>query len=141
MKSLWPSGFRETDVPSMRSILEEQFQFLTDMTNGRVDGEVVALDGDDYNVEVPLADFMYRFSLIGRYIQNYRFRVFSFSHDVTLYPVQVSLDTELQKEFQLPTHLNGVTLGSPAEAEKFLGEVFHSDRIKKVIGAILKLSR
>ena len=140
MKNLWPSEFQETDLPSMKSIIEEQLKVLPDITDGMVGGEVVTLD-EGYGDNLLSGDFMYRFSLIGRYLQNYRFRVFSFSHDVSLYPVQVSLDRELHREFQLPTHENAVTVGSPAEAEKFLGEVFHSDRLKKVIGAILKLSR
>ncbi|MFZ4698866.1 MAG: hypothetical protein ACOYMG_02340 [Candidatus Methylumidiphilus sp.] len=136
MKNLWPEKFEENSNPSAKSILEEQTELLPKITNGIVDAEVVNSDDIIENIE---NDFSYRFNLIGRFIKNYRFKVLSFFHDITLYPVYFNLDEEIATELGYKD--NNIKIQTPESLEEFLRTVLQSERVKKVIGSIIKLSK
>lgn len=131
MKNLWPEKFEEDQRVSPKSILEEQAKLLPSLTDGIVYAEVD---------EIEHPEFAFRFNILGKFIENYRFEVLRLFHDIMLYPVGISLDEGIRKELGLnPGGLNKI--GSPEELENFLGLVLKSERLKKVIGSIIRLSR
>jgi len=144
MKNLWPEQFEENTSPSTKALLEEQSKLLLKLTNGMVDAEVVEQERLDQITTGLQNEFAYSFNLLGKFIDNYRFRVLSFAHDITLYPVDFQVDEQIGKELQLSrTTAYGykTRIGEPSEVEDFLASVLNSQRIKNVVGSIIKLSK
>ena len=135
MKNLWPERFEENPKRPPKNFFEEQAEILTKITNAVASAEVVE---DRLEAVFHEADFCYRFDITGKYLPNYRFKVLSFSHDITLYPVAFKLDSALAEELRVGDSL---TIGSPEELQIFLERVLTSDRIKNIVGSILKLSK
>ncbi len=142
MKNLWPESFHESTLPSVKTILEEQASLLAKLTGDMVFAEVV----EDLLSPVALTGkFSYRFNIIGKFLDNYKFRVMTFSHDITLYPIKFILDEQLGEELGIePDPITGghiMQIEDPEEVEIFLKSVLSSKRIQDVVGSILKLSK
>lgn len=142
MANFWPNEFEETSDPSAKEILEEQAEVLPRLTDGKVTAEVVSLDEMDRITDYLHTDFAYRFDIVGRYLHGYRFKVFSFGHDITLFPVRFKIDEQLVSELALSLNPAGqLSVSSPDELEVLFKQVFQSKRMRAVIGSILKLSK
>ncbi len=141
MKNLWPDSFAENTKPSAKSLLEEQAKLLPKITNGIVFAEVVELDRVESIREAMYNEFCYRLNIRGKFLEGYSFKVMSFSHDITLYPVEFHLDEQLAEELRIRSAFNTKKIDNPEELERFLGMVLTSNRIKNVVGSILKLSK
>jgi hypothetical protein len=143
MKTLWPEHFEENSKPSAKNLLEEQANLLAKITDGIVSAEVIELDKLNAMRDDVSNEFCYRFNIVGPYLQGYKFKVMSFSHDITLYPVVFSLDEELGKELDIKEPFGGykATVADPIGLEAFIGCVLTSQRIKNVVGSIMRLSK
>ena len=141
MKNLWPDSFEENTKASARSMLEEQAKLLPKLTNGVVFAEVAELDKMTALGESMNDEFSYRFNILGKFLEGYKFQVMMFSHDITLYPVRFRLDEQLATELGISDPLRRTEISEPDELEKFIGTVLTSNRIKDVVGSILKLSK
>ena len=146
MKNLWPGKFEESKIPSAKTLLEEQARLLPKLTGDMVFAEITELDSlRDYKAKSEIDnEFMYKFSLRGRFLENYNFNVFSFSHDITLYPVMFYLDEKLGAELRIIKSVLDRYVASAKnqeELEKFIDTILKSDRIKSVVGSIMRLSR
>ncbi len=142
MKNLWPERFEVNTKPSAKELLEEQAKFLPKITDGLVLAEVEEVKpGQEFFGFGPLADFCFRFNILGKFLENYRFKVMVFSHDITLYPVTFRLDGQLAKELRISSAVSETKIDSPDELETFVGKVLTSSRIQSVVGSILRLSK
>ncbi len=140
MTSLWPEVFVENTKPSAKTILEQQGSQLSRLTQGMVYGEVEQLSrAEIMDLDMGIG-FAYNFNICGRYLDNYRFRLMTLSHDIALYPVSFRLDGELLKELGYG-HQDIHTVNTPEELEIFLKCVFNSERVKNVVGAIMSMSK
>ena len=79
------------------------------------------------------------FYLKGKFLQNYSYKVLSFGHGITFYPVSLNINSEIRKELDIAQPV--VMVESPGELESVLQRVLVSDRLSKVIGAIMKISK
>lgn len=96
---------------------------------------------DDFNIDNWLT---YRFDLIGNLLDNYRFKVLTFSFDLNLYPVYFfHIDENIVSELNLKRDnfrcLKKVD--NKNELETFLKSVLFSQRITEIIDRIIKLSK
>jgi hypothetical protein len=141
MVGLWPSEFKGNDLVSVKDFLEGQADELPNIT-----GKMVYAKVEEGGQGIPFInnEFVYRFELGGYYLENYRFRVFIFSHDILLYPVKFLLDEELSREFGY----NGGVVGSCIytaknydEMVELMGRIFKSRRVNLVVGSIMQMSR
>jgi len=122
--------------------LEEQAKYLPTLTDGIVAAEVKEISSiEAYTRDsLPLnVDFNYRFQLIGKFVKEYRFKVMSFSHDITLYPVSFKVDSEIGKELKLGD--GPVLVETPEKLEEFVRSVLTSQRLRTVVGSIMRLSK
>lgn len=145
MKNLWPGKFEENKELSAKTILEEQAKLLPTLTDGVVFAEVSPMNRMDKLSRPITDDFIFRFDLCGNFLENYRFNVLVFSHDITLYPVKFLIDERIAKEIGLPEDSFGDTervkiVNSSEELESFLHTILNSERIKNVVGSIVRLS-
>lgn len=84
-------------------------------------------------------DFTYGFYLKGKFLENYSFKVISFSHDIAFYPIILKINSEITKELGIVTYT--VKVESPEELESLLRRVLKSERLSKIVGGIIKLSK
>jgi len=139
MKNLWPESFKEHDVEAPKVVFEQQAKLLPKLTGDLVYAEVAELSttvARHYGLQ---GDFSYVFYLKGKFLENYRFKVLSFSNDITFYPVNLDIDSGIKKELGIKDLF--VKVDSPVELESLLQKFFSSDRLSKVIGSIMKLSK
>lgn len=96
---------------------------------------------DEFNIDNWLT---YRFDLIGNLLDNYRFKVLTFSFDLNLYPVYFfHLDPNIVSELNLKRDKYGCLkeVNGKNELESFLKSVLFSQRITEIIDRIIKLSK
>lgn len=142
MKNLWPETFEENTRPSAKNLLEEQAKLLSKLTDGIVYAEVSAVGLLDV-ISVPRNEFMFRFDIKGKFLDDYSFRVLLFSHDITLYPVTFSLDEKIAIELGIKKSIEGYikSIDAPEDLDNFLSAVLKSERVKSVVGSIIRLSK
>lgn len=146
MENFWPSQFGLNEQIPMKKMLEEQGDLLYKMTRGHVGGEVNS-DMSDLVLHINGAkkpDFLYRFELVAKFLDNYRYSLFSFSHDITLYPVKFVVDPPIAAELSIPRNSFGqhsFTIEDAFKAKETLPLILRSQRVQAIVGSILKLSQ
>lgn len=142
MKSLWPDSFEENSKESAKNLLEEQAKLLSEITKGVVYAEVAEMHPREAALGNLDQDFKYTFYIRAKFLEEYSFKVLSFCHNITFYPVRMDFDSILAKELKLETEFFSVTeIDTPEYLEEIVGKVLSSDRIKEVVGSIIKLSK
>jgi len=140
MKNLWPESFKEYDVEPPKVIFEQQAKLLPKLTGDLVYAEVAELSTREALYDgLQQDDFRYGFYLKGKFLENYSFKVLSFSHDIAFYPAKLNIDSEIKKELNILSRFFKVE--SPVGLESFLQQLFSSNRLSKVIGSIMRLSK
>lgn len=139
MKNLWPQSFKESDFEPPKSIFVEQAKLLPTLTGDLVYAEVAELSYERAHYDGMSGDFAYTFILTGKFLQKYSYRVLSFSHGISFYPVQLNINSEIRTELGIKEiH---VKIGSPKEVELLLQKILTSNTVSQVIGAIMKMSK
>ena len=138
MTSYWPEEFKPVPTTPPKKILDEQSAILSKMTGGKVQSKTIKKDAMEAAITKHLNDFSYSFQISGNSLKNYSFKVFDFSHSITLYPVKITLDVEIQAELGRDNKIFEV--GDEEEFISIIKLIFNSDRLKKIIGAIIQLS-
>ncbi|MCR4317970.1 MAG: hypothetical protein NUW37_16625 [Planctomycetes bacterium] len=144
-KRLLPDDFPVIETTTAKEILEEQAKLLEETTKGVVYARVMGATPVPVSI-VSNRNFEYSFTVCGRYV-NYQYMVMTFWHSSDFYPVFVTLDSDIAKEVKENVGLS-VEPGTPAtykledvdEIQDFLEKVFNSDKFKKIVGGIIKLS-
>ncbi len=140
MKNLWPESFEENQKLSAKSLIEEQASLLPKLTNGMVYAEVINMGMGKEFCEI-VRDFAYQFVIKGKFLDTYRFRVLSFAHDITLYPIIFDIDEGIIEELDLEADdIYGLTVDSEKELENLIDRVLKSKRLNEIIGSIIRLS-
>jgi len=123
-------------------MLEEQAKLLITITKGIVSAEVIELgEMSKLHEASGSPDFAYRFNLVGKFINDYKFQVMIFWHDITFYPAGVKFDGQLAKELQIDQTKNRASVSNALEAEVLVTRVLGSERVRSVVGSILRLSK
>jgi len=141
MKNLWPQKFEENSRISAKAFLEEQAKLLPTLTDGMVYADVY--QSRDPGRLAMRNDFMFHFDIRGRFLEDYRFHLLEFSHDITLYPVKFQIDDQIAKELKLANEFGDSEIKvveTPEELEAFVSAVLRSKRLGNVIGSIIRLS-
>jgi len=142
----------DLQINTPKEILQDQAKFLPKLTKDLLYAEIKELedkelynsfdyvldevDEDDTNPEL---GFAYKFLLKSRFMDTYRFELFRLHHGIGIYPVMIRLDKDIHQELQLPGTYEEIY--SEEAFVKFLSEVLQSTRVKRVIVALMKLSK
>ncbi len=138
MESFWPAdlAFDEKNAPV--TILREQASLLGQQTRNIVQAQVEPMSWLT-NPE----KFGYVFYIITSLLENYRYKLFTIEYDVNLYPVTVKADEDIRDEI-LGKNIESLTVQMSADSEEAFSEllkrIFHSQKTKKIISAILSQS-
>ena len=119
MVDLWPDQFGTLSSPPPILTLMEQASLISNKTGGRIVASVVSNNHSD--------GFALRFLLVAPFLDDYAYHLFSVSHTVDLYPLQVEAHV-MDQRFQCKTL---------EEFQAVLRTIFSSPQTIKVIQAIL----
>jgi len=149
MENLWPDDINITEKKAPVTILREQASMLGEKTQNIVIGEVHKLEaflnkalkertGLILNEELR---FYYGFYIVAPALGNYRYKLFTILHDVYLYPVIIYVDEDVKNEISPSVDVNSnIIANSEEEFLDLLKRIFHSQKTKKIISAILSQS-
>ncbi|WP_155636266.1 hypothetical protein [Burkholderia cepacia] len=138
MSNLIPD-FEEESIRSPLAILNSTSDSLSGKTNGAVASEVIKLSSEDFDA-LSNCEFSYAFCLVGPLIDNYRFVVCRFGHDISVYPATFKFDSEISKEIGL-TIFGEKRADNAEEVEDIFSKVFRTKRIASVVNSIRQLSK
>lgn len=125
-EDLWPESFGGLDIETPISILRKQAAFLGTKTGNVLEG-YVSKEMDDEG------DFVLTFYLIAPALQNYRYKLLSVWHKVTMYPVHTFAREE---ENRKPVELNNAK-----ELKNYLQKKFASEETLKIIRSLIVQSQ
>lgn len=87
MESFWGSNLHKKNINTPKKILEEQAEYLEKETEGCVFAEVINKKGG-----LKRGEFGLVYLLKAKYFEDYSYKLFSLSHDATIYPLYIELD-------------------------------------------------
>jgi len=131
-RNLWPEDIAVNEVVAPVAILKDQASLLGERTKNLVEGRVTQRE---HHFHEP--DFVYDFYLVAPALNNYRYRLFSISHDVQFYPLAI--------EEGGVSDLNGrdsqFQVSNEEEFLEALATMFSSERTKGIISSLIAQSR
>ncbi|OGR10648.1 MAG: hypothetical protein A2097_05985 [Desulfobacula sp. GWF2_41_7] len=137
MKNLWPEDFKAKELKSVKAVLEEQAKLLPKITGDMVYAKIIGMGRLESMQRDHVNDFSYSFNLIAKFLKGYSFKVLDFSYPVTMYPVKITLDELIAEEMQCESVFE---VNNENEFIAILGGILNSNRIKDIVGSIIKLS-
>jgi len=151
MENLWPETFHEEgdDFLTPKEILEQQAKMLPKLTGDIVHANIRQIEPmESFELGIEEGHLAYEFKIVGKFLEQYSFRAFVVSHDIGIYPLSIHMEVELAKEVkgQLESVLSQrirqkFSVSNQEEFTGLLGQILKSNRIKKVINSIIKLSK
>ncbi|MCR4315872.1 MAG: hypothetical protein NUW37_05910 [Planctomycetes bacterium] len=145
MPDLWKDTFEISKMKTPVSILKEQAEYLSQKTAGVVYAEVDDLSESAFDFTTGSnIDFHFSFNIRGRDL-NYTFRVMRVWHGINLYPASITPDTDIANELKklgvMLNEYNSLSVKDEKEMEQRLGEILKTDKVARVVGGILSISK
>lgn len=144
VEDLWPKELEAAKIRTPASILKEQASLLGQKTKNLVEGLVT---GSEQGGELS-----YSFFLVAPALNNYRYLLFTMSHDIRMYPLSISVEEEILAEINPELFKrwgDTVTIFITSHAEKaeneaefleLLKKIFSATKTKQLIAAMLSQS-
>ncbi len=137
MIDLWPDDIKDnTSVRAPVTILKEQGVLLGKRTSNIVEGLVAqsALTSQDH--------FVYNFLIFAPVLGNYSYQLLRISHSIDFYPLEIEADESVLEELPPETKDEGGKLVADSQDRfiEILRAIFATERVRRVIGAILAQS-
>jgi N-glycosylase/DNA lyase len=143
IENLWPDFGEFANYNTPKEILEQQAKFLPKLTGEIIYAEIRDLtDGDImFDQEISGADFSYKFLLKSKFMDKYQFEIMTIFHDISIYPINIRIEKLIKEEVTPDKPQRSLKIASEEEFNKLLFDIFHSSRMKNVIGSLFKLSK
>lgn len=144
---LWPEKLESAKIRSPVAILKEQASLLGQKTKNVVEG--VVSEFPTLEMEETME---YSFSLVAPALGGYRYRLFTMSHDIRMYPLIIRMEGEIFQEVnpekpekesvsdRLLRLKNQAKVDTEAEFLALLKKIFAATKTRQIIAAILAQS-
>ncbi|MSU02139.1 hypothetical protein [Tissierella pigra] len=144
MGSLWGDIKKEDKIIVPNTIIKEQDKILGEITSGLVNVEIKEIK----NKRLKDAEFAYDVSLISYRMENYNYPIFRIEYNVSIYPVRVILnvniqDIDLDPLYQIGNNEHGEYVLEATDKENFirlLENILASKQMTNIIRSIMALS-
>lgn len=134
MRDLWPEDIGPiSDLKTPVTILREQGALLGEKTNNLVEVEIVQFE------PIRPEEFLYAFLIVAPALDNYRYKLFTISYNINIYPVTISVDGEIRAEINPVDPEGKLTAESEDDFVEILKKIFSAKKTKRVIGALLSM--
>jgi len=148
MHDLWPDNIETIDTKSPVAILQEQAALLGQKTKNLVKAQVIrgkqpSIDdiklATSFSKLPSLAEptFVYDFLITAPPLDFYTYRAFTIQHSIDLYPVRIWADQDIRVEIAPESTKRIIEAASEAEFIYILGQILATEKIRRVIGALL----
>ena len=131
MNDLWAEDIVIETFRTPVAILREQASLLGQKTQNLVLAEVDSSLG---------SNFQHRFNITAPALGSYSYRLFTVSHPMDLYPLNVDLDSDICYELGLffkPAPVKRISIEDEAEFLKLLDRILKAERTKYIIRTLL----
>ena len=132
MIDLWPDDIRYTRLKAPVTILMEQASLLGKKTQNLLEAKVENNKEALVSAEV----FVYGFYLVAPALSYYRYKLFTISHDIQLYPVKINIDSDILKEIS-PDAEEQLLAESEGDFLEILKKIFGAEKTRHIISALL----
>jgi hypothetical protein len=142
---LWPDEIKVEKLMPPVTILRQQASLLGKKTKNIVQGEV-----EDVRSGLNENLFIYTFYIVVPALNNYRYRLFNISYELSLYPLQMYVENDIRKEIPpdfIKTKkddavgpLEFVYADSEEDFLKILKAIFNSTKVVRIISVLLSQS-
>ncbi len=135
MSDLWPNDLQLSGIKAPVAILKEQASLLGEKTKNIAVATVETV--------VSLLDagfFAYYFFIVAPTLHNYRYRLFTITHGISLYPVKFDLDSSIEQEMLKTLFLEEHQPIEAINQEDFthkLRLILQAEKTKDIIRAII----
>ncbi|RLC13043.1 MAG: hypothetical protein DRI57_17030 [Deltaproteobacteria bacterium] len=147
MDDLWPENLAANRIKSPVTILKEQASLLGQKTQNAVQAQVRSIEADYQGYWETLTEkemkLRYEFCILAPGLGNYRYKLFTISHNVDLYPVIFNLDEGVAGEMEddrFEKRGTEVLAKSEKEFSDMLKEILRSERTKEIIQVLFSQS-
>lgn len=141
-ENFWPE-FKPANIVDPKSIIEEQARILPKLTGEKVIAivnktEKNFLDNNDY---IPYA-FIYEFYITSKMLPTYKFRVFNLSYNLPIYPLRLSVDSDILKELNIETIFGSRSFDVENEQDlkTSLKLILNSTKVRDVVSSIMRIT-
>jgi hypothetical protein len=143
VEDLWPKQFEQTKSRPPVAIIKEQASLLGTKTKNVVEGSVTKVMSDSGD------DIKYNFYLVAPVMGNYRYLLFGIEHDIRMYPLFITLESEILEEVLAQMEPEGtkkrysnryVQVENEEEFRDALKKIFSAKKTREIISAILTQS-
>jgi hypothetical protein len=132
MIDLWPKDIEYTELRAPATIIKEQASLLGQKTKNLLKAEVLfskTLETQD--------SFYYTFYFVAPTLNNYRYKLFTISHGIKLYPVEINIDYDINAEISPQEKDGNLVAHSEDEFLEILHKIFNADTTKQIMKSIL----
>lgn len=138
MKDLWPDFTRFVPSRSPMTILNESGSMLSEKTNRLVTTNVRKRELDQPD---QIGYLMY---LVAPSLGNYSLYLLDILHPTEMYPITISVDSKIGRELSYEVSWDSeyqVEVGNEEEFENQLQRIYNTERVKRVVGALIAQAR
>ncbi|WP_161486727.1 hypothetical protein [Rufibacter roseus] len=123
MQNLWPSDLGSSKLNLPKNILIQQGKFLEEMTKNVITVEIKSTQSASN-------DIIHRVNILAPALGNYSFGLLTMSHKISLYPLTIIDEVNLEKHFveDEPDLLNS------------LASIFNSQPVKNALNSLIAQS-
>lgn len=144
---LWPEELESAKIRPPVAILKEQASLLGQKTKNVVEGAVS--EASTFEMEETME---YSFNLVAPALGEYRYRLFTMSHDICMYPLIITMEREIFQEVnpEKPGKVsvqdaslrirNQVKVDTESNLLEVLKKIFAATKTRQIIAAILAQS-
>jgi hypothetical protein len=137
MGSLWPDDLSAETQKPPTILLMEQAAYLKNHTNSMITADVIKRTATNPTPGI----FNYSFVLIAPALGGYSFSLFNIDHPVELYPVKIIVDEKMRAALpEIFPKQRTIDVQTEEEFLKVVGEIFNSERTKKIITGLISQS-
>lgn len=133
MNDLWPDDIAVSTLRAPLTILKEQAAFLGSKTKNLIIAKVEKQESDLYDEE----SIEHAFYVVTPALGNYRYKLFSISHSIELYPVTINLDSDIKMEIAPESGMYYLKVDNEQELVTLLTRIFGSKKTRRIIHALL----
>jgi hypothetical protein len=146
MNDLWPENLTANKVRSPLTLLKEQAALLGQKTQNAVQAQVRSIESVSLKSSGTLVRLeegtvlRYEFCILAPRLGSYRYKLFTVSYDINIYPAVFNVDEGIAEELGLEE--NGTEAVAESE-EAFLGilkKILRSERTKEIIQVLFSQS-
>lgn len=140
LDNLWPDLNEIQKIKTPKEILEEQGKILPKLTDDLVYATIdpSVIFNSDFSINNKY-DFTYDFNIRGKLLKDYKFKLLTIGHNITIYPVRIRLENDIRKEVGLKNI--DLIIDNHNDFVNTLKQVLSSNKLKYVIATIISLSR